>query len=78
MKTVFLESAFPNSMRWLAEKAKHLTPNQFREECQKAGPDVPLIAIHIKPAFYNVVEQELRALNIKSLVISEPNMTCEI
>jgi cAMP phosphodiesterase len=73
ISAVFLEAAFPNSMGWLAEKAKHLTPKLFEEQYSRAGRAMPVIAVHIKPAFYETVVQELQDLNLDELVISQPN-----
>jgi cAMP phosphodiesterase len=73
VKAVFLEAAFPNSMAWLAEKAKHLTPQMFRDEYAKLGRSLPVVAVHIKPAFYDTVVDELQQLNLETLVISQPN-----
>lgn len=75
VKAVILEAAFPNSMRWLAEKAKHLTPSLFLEEYSKAGRSIPVVAVHIKPAFYSAVVSELKDLNLDTLTISQPNQT---
>ncbi|MEO8496115.1 MAG: 3',5'-cyclic-nucleotide phosphodiesterase [Planctomycetota bacterium] len=73
LKSVLIESAFPNSMAWLAEKAKHLTPALLRDEYRKLDREVPLIVVHIKPAFYKEVIAELKALKLPSLEISAPN-----
>lgn len=73
IRAVFLECAFPNSMSWLANKATHLTPALFREEYAKAGRPVTVVAVHIKPAFYDAVVTELQQLNLENLVISQPN-----
>jgi cAMP phosphodiesterase len=73
MSALFLESAFPNAMTWLAEKAKHLTPAMFAQEYAKAGKPLPVVAVHIKPAFYDAVVDELRQLKLDQLVISQPN-----
>ncbi len=75
VKAVVLEAAFPNSMGWLAEKAKHLTPSLFLEEYSKAGRSIPVVAVHIKPAFYGAVVDELKQLNLDKLTISQPNQT---
>lgn len=75
VKAVFLEAAFPNSMDWLAEKAKHLTPTLFIEECGKSTRPLPIVAVHIKPAFYDDVVRELQQLGIDELTICQPNQT---
>ena len=70
---VFLEAAFPKSMEWLADEAKHLTPKLFCEEYAKAGRELSVIAVHIKPQVYEPVVTELLGLNLEKLTISQPN-----
>lgn len=70
LKGVFLEAAFPESMRWLAEKACHLTPQLFLKEIEKLKHPVPVVAVHIKPAWYEEVVSELHRLNLRDLRIS--------
>lgn len=77
LKAVFLESAFPNSMAWLAERAGHLTPQMFRDEYQKLGLDLPVYAVHIKPAFYDEVVGDLKSLGLAQLEITRPNTVYE-
>ncbi len=72
LKAVFLEASFPNSFRWLADKAAHLTPALFAEEVKKLTADVPIYAIHIKIAFADQIVSELNALNLMNLRFSEP------
>jgi cAMP phosphodiesterase len=75
VKAVFLECAFPDSLGWLAKEAMHLTPALFRDELAKIGRDLPVVAIHIKPAHYDTVVSELCHLGLKSLHISQANDT---
>ena len=77
LKCVMIESAFPNSMGWLADRAKHLTPESMRREYDKLDREVRLIVVHIKPAYYAKVVEELNALNLPVLEISEPNREYE-
>jgi ribonuclease BN (tRNA processing enzyme) len=69
LKAVYLEASFPNSMEWLANASKHLTPEMFLAEYRKLNSEVSVIAIHIKAAFRQEVIQELRALNLPHLEI---------
>ena len=78
LKCVLLEAAFPNSMAWLAEKAKHLTPELMYQEYRKLEATVLLIVVHIKPAFYEAVISELTALKLPLLEVSLPNREYEI
>jgi ribonuclease BN (tRNA processing enzyme) len=62
LRAVFLEACFPNSMQWLADASKHLTPRTFAEELQKLHRPVPVYAVHIKARFRSQVIDELQAL----------------
>jgi len=75
IRGIFLESSFPNSFEWLAEKAMHLTPDLVRLELDKLQHDVPVIAIHIKIAFETTVRAELESLKLPNLQIGEPGRT---
>ncbi len=68
LKALFLETAFPTRMGWLAAKAKHLTPTLFAEECRKLRHAVPIVAVHIKPVFRDEIISELTSLAIPRLV----------
>ena len=43
------------------------------EEYAKAGRELSVIAVHIKPQFYEPVVTELLGLNLEKLTISQPN-----
>lgn len=75
LKGLFLEASFPNSMRWLADKAAHLTPELFRDELTKLKCPVPVHVIHIKLAFESQILDELRALQLPHLLVVEPGTT---
>ena len=77
IKAVLLESSFPNSFEWLAEKAMHLTPNLIKVELDKLRHDVPIIAIHIKIAFEPTVREEIKSLGLPNVQIGEPGRTYE-
>ena len=44
LRGVFLEGAFPNSKQWLADLAKHLTPQTFQTELEKLQRQVRILA----------------------------------
>lgn len=77
LKGVFLEASFPNSMRWLAEKAAHLTPELFREELRKLSQPVPVYVIHVKLAFETKILEEIRDLKLPNLFVAEPGATLD-
>ena len=72
LKAVFLEASFPNSMNWLAVDSMPLTPALFCNEAKKLEHSVRLIAIHIKPAFYQETVDELETLGLRHLEICRP------
>jgi hypothetical protein len=71
-KGCFLEASFPDSMEWLAKESKHLTPRMFQGERRKLKTAVPVVAVHIKPAFYAEVVAELKSLGEPQVEIGEP------
>jgi len=71
LKAVFLEATFPNSLTWLAEVSKHLTPAMFAREVQKLQKPAAIIAVHIKARYLNQVVGELEALGIPGLEIGQ-------
>ena len=74
VSAVFVESSFPNSMKWLAQKAHHLTPDDLRGELDKSEhPDAQIIAIHLKPAFYDQIVEDLRSLDNPRIEVGTPN-----
>lgn len=75
LKGLFLEASFPNSMRWLADKAAHLTPELFRDELTKLKRPVPVHVIHIKLAFEGQILDELRVLQLPNVSVVEPGAT---
>jgi ribonuclease BN (tRNA processing enzyme) len=77
LKAVFLEASFPDSMQWLAVIAKHLTPAMFPAEARKLGRDVPFIAVHIKPGYYDQVLADLDGLKLHNLQVGKPGISYE-
>jgi ribonuclease BN (tRNA processing enzyme) len=71
LKAVFLEATFPESMAWLAEIAKHLTPSLYALEMKKLNRPVRYITIHLHPRHRPIVVQELTALNLPNVEIGE-------
>jgi len=78
LKAVFLEVSFPNALQWLADKAGHLTPQTFQQELAKLNrPDLAVIAIHLKPTFYDQIARELQELELTHVEIAQPDRIYE-
>jgi len=76
-KALFLEASFPESMAWLAEKARHLTPRLFQQELKKLLRQPQVIAVHLKPAYRQQILQELSQLAVPDLQIGAPEQVYE-
>ncbi len=78
LKAVFLEASFPDAMSGLAAKAMHLTPSLFGVEVRKLKRPVPIIAVHLKARFREVIISELDALNLPNLEIGRYGIPYEL
>jgi ribonuclease BN (tRNA processing enzyme) len=79
LKIAFIETSFPNRLKWLAEVSGHLTPDMFKLELEKFGDrDVPIKMFHMKPQFLEDLQQELSALNDNRLQILDGGEIFEI
>lgn len=73
LKAVFLECSFPDEEAALAERSRHLTPTTFAGEMDKlARPDVQFLAVHLKPRYRQLIENELAALGRPQVLVTEP------
>ncbi|MCA8959478.1 MAG: 3',5'-cyclic-nucleotide phosphodiesterase [Planctomycetes bacterium] len=72
LEAVFLECSFPESMRWLADEAQHLTPAKYAAEIRKIGRPVKNYALHIKPGTRDEVIAELEAEALPGFEVGEP------
>jgi cAMP phosphodiesterase len=72
LDALFIEASFPNSMRGLAEASKHLTPVMLRDELRKLKHNgMDILAVHLKPAYREIVARELAELGIDKLSVME-------
>ncbi len=60
LQGIILDVAFPNRMQFLADLAKHLSPQGAEEEIKKlTNPRTPIFFFHLKPGFYDELKQEI-------------------
>lgn len=69
VKGVFLEATFPRSMAWLADLARHLTPDLYALEMKKLGKPARFITVHMHPRHRDTVQRELLELNLPGVEI---------
>jgi ribonuclease BN (tRNA processing enzyme) len=73
LNALLIEASFPDSMAKLAEVSRHYTPASLRRDLRKLTHNgLDILAVHIKPAYRQMVIDELNALNIPKLGVMEP------
>lgn len=77
LKAVFLEASFPNSAARMADLSRHLTSDQFIQEAKKVGPDVQILAVHLKPRTHDQVVAEVHGHGLPNVRIAEPGRVYE-
>jgi cAMP phosphodiesterase len=73
---LLIEASFPNSMASLAEVSRHYTPASLQRDLRKLSHNgLDILAVHIKPAYRQMVIDELEALNIPKLGVMDSGRT---
>ena len=73
---LLIETSFPNSMAQLAEVSRHFTPASLHRELSKLNHNgLDILTVHIKPAYREMIIEELKALNVAGLDVMEPGKT---
>jgi ribonuclease BN (tRNA processing enzyme) len=76
LDALLIEASFPNSMAQLAEVSRHFTPASLGRELGKLNHNgLDILTVHIKPAYREMIIDELQALNIAGLGVMEPGRT---
>ena len=61
LNAIFLECSFPNQLEWLAQRSKHFSTQSFERFARSFPESVRIIAVHVKPAWYDVTTEELQS-----------------
>jgi cAMP phosphodiesterase len=73
---LLIEASFPNSMAHLAEVSRHFTPASLVQELNKLHHNgLDILAVHLKPAYRELIIEQLHALNLPNLNVMEPGRT---
>ncbi len=76
VRALLIEASFPNSMAKLAEVSRHFTPASLQRDLRKLTHNgLDILAVHIKPAYRQMVIDELNALNHPGLGVMESGRT---
>jgi ribonuclease BN (tRNA processing enzyme) len=65
LRAVYLECSFPSYLESLASTSCHLTPKLFAEEMKKLGKPARFLAMHLKPAYFAEVSEELKEIGVE-------------
>jgi ribonuclease BN (tRNA processing enzyme) len=69
---LLIEASFPDSMAKLAEVSRHFTPASLQRDLRKLNHNgLDILAVHIKPAYRELVIKELKALKHPGLGVME-------
>lgn len=72
LDALVVETSFPDRLAQLAEVSGHLTPASLGRELRKLKhEDVPVLVMHLKPAYRDVLVKELEALGHPDLAAME-------
>ena len=60
LKAVLVEISFPNRWRGVAESSGHMTPMILKRELKKLSrKDIPILLVHMKPQYLNLLRKEV-------------------
>ena len=79
LKAAMMETSFPNALKNLAAKSKHLTPSLLFQEFSKIGkPHLPLYIYHMKPRYLERIKREVKQLKIEKVTVLEDGMVFDV
>ena len=76
---LIIDVSFPNSLSAMALRSGHLTPELLIKEMAKMQQKPEKVCItHLKPQYFKIIKDELKALGIKNLRILEDGDTIRV
>ena len=70
IRYAIIEVSFPNSLKAMAMKTGHLTPELFMKEIKKMDhPPEKILVTHPKPLYLEQIKSEIRKLSLKNIKI---------
>jgi ribonuclease BN (tRNA processing enzyme) len=69
LDALLVESSFPNELEDLARSSYHLTPRLLKSELAKLKHQTRVLAVHLKPAYYEQTRKELDELGLANLEV---------
>jgi cAMP phosphodiesterase len=71
LRAIYVDVSYPSDMEALARRARHFTPTSLLRDLAKLERDVPILAVHLKPALRDRVAREIAALRHPQLRVAE-------
>jgi cAMP phosphodiesterase len=72
LDALLVESSFPNELHELAKSSFHLTPSELNKELKKLEhKNTEILAVHLKPTYFDKICKELKELNLSNLNVME-------
>lgn len=71
LRAIFIDVSFPQALTELAHVSGHHSSATVLEELSRMPKEVPVYAVHLKPAYRAQVEAEIAALNHPRLQVAE-------
>ena len=78
LDALLVESSFPNELEELAHASYHLTPKLLKSELAKLKHQTRVLAVHLKPAYYEQTQKELSELGLPNLEVMRTSEDYEI
>jgi cAMP phosphodiesterase len=71
LKAVFIDLSFPNRLTHIAQASGHHSPATLLEELPKINPNAGVYAIHLKAAYREEIEAELKGFENPRINVAE-------
>jgi cAMP phosphodiesterase len=71
LRAIYVDVSYPSRMEALARRSRHFTPSALIADLKKLKRDVPVLAVHLKPALRDEVASEIESLGDPRLTIAE-------
>jgi cAMP phosphodiesterase len=70
LRAIYVDVSYPTRMEALARRSRHFTPATLLEDLKKLKRDVPIRAVHLKPALRDEVATEIESLGDARLSVA--------
>ncbi len=65
IKTAFIELSFPDSLKSIATRSKHLYPEKLFKSIENLEREIDIFLVHYKKSLYNEIKEDLKKYDFK-------------